>query len=266
MVHGKIDTEGLTFEPALADVEALNQKAFAAEFPITKLSYHAFCHLTDRYQLLNSGSALGRGVGPLLIASKPLSRQNLLSGPVAIPGKYTTANFLLSAAYPGLINKREMLFSEIEEAVLSGDAIAGLLIHENRFTYAERGLHKLMDLGDFWEGETGRPIPLGGIVVSRELPLPTRRMIDRVLRRSIEFAFTHPEESLAYVTDHAQAMDSVVMKKHIDLYVNEFTLDLGEEGRESVLFMLELAKEKGIISGYASDFGIWHPGEISDSE
>lgn len=247
MVHGRIDTEGLRFEEYLGDVEELNREAMEGHYDITKLSYHALGYLTDRYQLLHSGSALGRGVGPLLISRGPMSPEQIATASIAVPGRYTTAAFLLSLAYPGATDWREYLFSDIEDAVLSGEVDAGLLIHENRFTYAERGLHCLRDLGDYWEQATGQPIPLGGIVVRRDLPDATKQRIDRVLARSVAYAFEHPEHSLPYVKEHAQAMDATVMQRHIALYVNEFTQGLGEEGRSAVHHLLTMAADKGII-------------------
>jgi 1,4-dihydroxy-6-naphthoate synthase len=176
----------------MEDVEALNRRAFAGELDVTKLSYHAFAHLTDRYALLDAGSALGNNCGPLLIARQTMSEAEINQARIAIPGKMTTANFLLSLAYPNAGNKYETIFSDIEQAVLRGDADAGLIIHENRFTYAQKGLVKLLDLGEHWEFTTGLPIPLGGIVVRRDLPVEIQQKMNRVMRRSVEYAFAHP--------------------------------------------------------------------------
>lgn len=254
LVHGKVDTEGLVFQPVIEDVEALNRRAFAGDIAITKLSYHAFAHLTDRYILLDAGSALGNNCGPLLIAREPLTEAQINAGPIAIPGAMTTANFLLSLAYPAAQNKVETVFSDIEDAVLRGTAVAGLIIHENRFTYAQRGLVQLLDLGAYWETTTGLPIPLGGIVVSRSLPAETRQKINRTLRRSVEYAFAHPDDVMPYIRAHAQAMEDAVMRAHIDLYVTKFTVDLGETGRAAVEQMFRIAREKGIIPAYREDF------------
>lgn len=262
MVHGRIDTEGLAFDVRLGDVEELNRLAFAGILDVTKLSYHAFGHLTEAYALLNAGSALGRGVGPLLVTADAQLAQRFRArpqvpgenieamdsqAPIAIPGRYTTANYLLGLALPEHTNKTEVLFSDIEARVLSGEFTAGLLIHENRFTYHERGLHKLMDLGEFWEGSTGHAIPLGGIVIKRSLPADVQQTFDRVLARSVQYAFEHPEASAEYVAEHAQEMDPEVRRKHIDLYVNEHSLDLGPEGRAAVLGFLEQGRERGVI-------------------
>lgn len=247
LVHGKIDTEGLEFEPVLADVEALNQGAFAQRLDITKLSYHALGHVLDNYALLHSGSALGRNCGPLLIAREAIPQDQIAAKKIAIPGKYTTANFLFSIAFPDAKFKEERLFSDIENDVLSGRVDVGLIIHESRFTFQEKGLVQLMDLGEYWEQTTGLPIPLGGIALRRNLPIAIHQKVDRVLRRSVAYAQAHPESSLDYVRQHAQEMDTAVMYQHIGLYVNDFTLDLGEEGRGAVERLFGLARERALI-------------------
>ncbi|MCB0546969.1 MAG: 1,4-dihydroxy-6-naphthoate synthase [Phaeodactylibacter sp.] len=247
MIHGKIDTEGIDFLPVIADVEELNQQAFAKELDITKLSYHAFAFLFKNYALLDAGSALGNNVGPLLIAKAPMEKEAVRKARIAIPGKYTTANFLLSLAYPEAQNKEEMLFSDIEDAVLSGKADAGLIIHENRFTYQEKGLVKLRDLGEYWESTTHMPIPLGGIVASRTLPPTVLQAVNRIMARSVAFAMNHPEEPKPFVRQHAQEMDEEVMYKHINLYVNEYTRSLGIKGRQAVQRLFDIATAKGVI-------------------
>lgn len=253
LVHQKVDTEGLEFDVFLGDVEELNQKAFKSKLDITKLSYHAYAHLVNDYVLLNAGSALGRNCGPLLIAKNSIPKETIPKCSVAIPGKYTTANLLFSLAFPRVENKNEFLFSDIEPAVLNDEVDAGVIIHENRFTYADKGLVKLMDLGEYWEAETGHPIPLGGIVVKRDIDKNIQERIDRVLARSVAFALENPEQTQDYVSCHAQEMDKEVMYAHIGLYVNEFTKDLGEEGRSAVLFLLDKAKELGIIPNINKD-------------
>lgn len=254
LLHGKIDTEGLEFEPVMEDVEALNRRAFAGELAATKLSYHAFAHLTDRYALLDAGSALGNNCGPLLIARAPMAEAEINAARIAIPGKMTTANFLLSLAFPAAQNKCELIFSDIEKAVLNGETEAGLIIHENRFTYQQKGLIKILDLGEHWETSTGLPIPLGGIVVRRDLPPETQQKLNRVLRRSVEYAFAHPADVMPFVRQHAQEMDEGVMRAHIELYVTRHTLDLGLDGRAAVQQMFRIAREKGIIPDYREDF------------
>ncbi len=247
IAHGKIDTEGLEFDIVLADVEALNRMAFAGQLDVTKLSYHAFAWLTERYALLDAGSALGNNCGPLLIARAPMDWEDINHARIAIPGKYTTANFLLSLARPEASGKLEMLFSEIEEAVLDGRADAGLIIHENRFTYAQKGLHKIADLGEYWETLTGMPIPLGGIVIRRDLPVEVQQRFNRVMARSVAFALDHPQQTLPYVRAHAQEMDEAVMFQHIGLYVNDFTRNLGDMGRAAVQRLFDMAQERGVI-------------------
>ena len=237
LVHHKIDTEGLEFEVIFADVEQLNKWAFQRKLDITKLSYNAFTHCVHDYALLDSGSALGRNCGPLLI--KQPNTILTKESKIAIPGKYTTANMLLGIAYPEYQNKVELLFSEIENKVLEGRIDAGLIIHENRFTYQEKGLSKVKDLGEFWEEETGLPIPLGGIVVKRELPLSTQQKIERVLRKSVEYAFENPNSSADYVKFHAQEMGKEIADAHIALYVNNYSISLGEQGRKAVELLFE---------------------------
>jgi 1,4-dihydroxy-6-naphthoate synthase len=251
LIHHKIDTEGLDFEVFFDDVETLNQKAVKGELDITKLSFHAFAHVAEKYALLDSGSALGFGVGPLLICKneellKPGALENT-SLKVAIPGTLTTANFLLSIAYPELTNKVLTVFSDIENAVLTGAVDMGLIIHENRFTYAERGLHKIVDLGSFWENLTGCAIPLGGIVINRNLDAEIQQKVNRILRKSVEFAFANPKSGLSFIREHAQEMEESVMYKHIELYVNQYSLDLGVEGRKAIDILFDMAQQKGLI-------------------
>jgi 1,4-dihydroxy-6-naphthoate synthase len=253
LIHHKIDTEGLEFEVFYDDVETLNQKAFRGELDITKLSYHAFAYIANQYVLLDAGSALGYGVGPMLICkgdpeklnSQLITHNSQLT--IGIPGKYTTANFLLGLAFPNATNKVELVFSDIENAVLEGRVDVGLIIHENRFTYQDKGLKKIIDLGDYWEKETGCAIPLGGIVANRNLPLAIQHKINRVLRKSVEFAFANPKSGLDFIRQHAQEMSEEVMYKHIELYVNKYSVDLGEEGRKAIKLLFDTALDKGII-------------------
>jgi 1,4-dihydroxy-6-naphthoate synthase len=242
LVHHKIDTEGLDFEVVFADIEQLNKWVFQEKLDITKLSYNAFTHCVNHYALLDSGSALGSNCGPLLI-KKPNTILTQESK-IAIPGKYTTANMLLNFAFPNHQNKVEMLFSEIENKVLEVRVDAGLIIHENRFTFQEKGLEKVKDLGEFWQDETGLPIPLGGIVVKRKLPLATQQKIDRVLRKSVEYAFANPNSSADYVKFHAQEMEKKVLDEHIALYVNDYSVSLGVQGRRAVELLFEKSGRK----------------------
>lgn len=251
LIHHKIDTEGIDFEVFFDDVETLNQKAFRAELDITKLSFHAFAYVYRQYALLDSGSALGFGVGPVLICKNEdlLFNDNTLSAElkVGIPGKYTTANFLLGIAFPHLADKQEMIFSDIEDALLQEKIDLGLIIHENRFTYADKGLHKVIDLGAYWEQLTGCAIPLGGIVVNRNLTPVIQEKVNRLIRKSVEYAFENPKSGLDFIRTHAQEMSEEVMYKHIGLYVNKYTVNLGPEGRKAINVLFKMAQEKGII-------------------
>ncbi|SFA49533.1 1,4-dihydroxy-6-naphthoate synthase [Pedobacter suwonensis] len=254
LIHHKIDTEGLTFEVYYDDVETLNQKALRSELDITKLSFHAFAYVANQYALLDAGSALGFGVGPLLISKKQFEGPDdpQLQTPnnklkIGIPGKYTTANFLLGIAYPHLQNKQELVFSEIESALINEQIDLGLIIHENRFTYQDKGLTRIVDLGDYWEKLTGCAIPLGGIVINRNLDREVQLKVNRLIRQSVEFAFAHPKSAIDFIRQHAQAMEESVMYKHIELYVNKYSINLGEEGRKAVDTLFKLAQERGII-------------------
>lgn len=256
LVHKKIDTQGINFNYVLADVEALNKKAFESELAITKLSYHAFAYLTDKYSLLDSGSALGFNCGPLLISKNEFSLEEFSKQDrsIAIPGKYTTANFLLSIALPQMQNKIPTLFSDIENDVLSEKVDAGLIIHENRFTYEAKGLKKIIDLGEFWESLIQAPIPLGGIVVRNDINKATQQIVESLIRKSVEFAFANPNESKAFVAEHAQEMDEVVKQKHIDLYVNQYSISLGDLGRNAVNLLMNKALELGLIQTINKNF------------
>ena len=271
MIHHKIDTEGLDFDVFYDDVETLNQKAMRGELDITKLSYHAFAYVADKYVLMDAGSALGFGVGPLLISDVEISISDLEKGEIrngtseirnpliGIPGKYTTANFLLGTAFPNATNKVELVFSDIENAVLEGRVDIGLIIHENRFTYQDKGLKKIIDLGDYWEKETGCAIPLGGIVANRRLSLDTQYKINRVIRRSVEFAFENPKSGLEFIRSHAQEMSEEVMYKHIELYVNKYSVDLGAEGRKAIKLLFDKALENHIIPEVKEDIFLPEP-------
>lgn len=247
MVHGRIDTEGLNFEYCLADVEELNKRAFSADIDITKMSYHAYAYAARDYFILDSGSALGYRNGPLLISSKKKNLNGIESLSIAIPGIYTTANLLFSIAWPNATNKKEYLFSDIDRAILAGEVDAGLIIHETRFTYHKQGLHKLADMGEYWENLTGLPIPLGVIVARRNLPADVLLKVNRIVRRSLEHAYNDSFASFDFVSSNAREMDSTVMNSHIKLFVNEFSLDLGKQGKKAVRELFRIAFEKGII-------------------
>jgi len=278
LIHHKIDTEGLDFEVYYEDVETLNQKAFKGELDVTKLSYHAYAYAVEKYVLLTAGSALGFGVGPLLICKKPelaewlssigdrwsvaSDERSVVGGgksvdgerwQVGIPGRYTTANFLLGLAFPELTNKQEMVFSDIEQALLDERIDLGLIIHENRFTYQSKGLHKVVDLGDYWEKMTAAPIPLGGIVIKRQLPDAVKCRVDNVIRKSVEYAFANPKSGIEFIRSHAQEMSEEVMYKHIELYVNRFSVALGDEGKAAIRTLFNKAWELGLIPQTTND-------------
>lgn len=239
LINRKIDTEGVEFDLRLEDVETLNESAFQGKLDITKLSFNTLLQVTGEYKLLHAGSALGKNCGPLLIAMSQIPAGEIPQHSIAIPGVNTTANLLLGFAFPDAIRKTPMLFSEIEDAVLSGKTDIGLIIHENRFTYQQRGLLKIIDLGEYWEEQTGCPIPLGGIAIHKRLDTSLRQTIDRLIRQSVEYAFARYPQLPPFVTDHAQEMDEKVMRQHIDLYVNEYSLDLGEGGMHAIQIMAE---------------------------
>jgi len=247
LVHHKIDTEGFEFDVKLEDVETLNTLAQQNVLDISKLSFHAFGYVTHQYILLKSGSALGFNCGPLLIRNKSNNVPINENSRVAIPGKLTTANFLLSLAYPHLKNKKEFVFNEIENAVLTNQVDAGLIIHENRFTYQDKGLEKIIDLGEYWDALIHAPIPLGGIVMKRTFDEKIINKVSQLIKKSVEFAFSNPESCMSYVRQHAQEMSEEVMKKHIALYVNEFSVDLGKTGENAIEIMFNKAKEIGLL-------------------
>ena len=253
LVHGKVDTEGLEFDVKMADIEELNKKALADDIDITKISCFAFAHVSENYLLLNSGSALGRGNGPLLIARKKYAAGEIGELTIAIPGKMTTANFLFSIFYPEAKQKKELIFSEIENAILGRTADAGVIIHESRFTYQAKGLVKIADLGEKWEESTGYPIPLGGIAISKKLSREIQVKVDRVLRKSVEFALANPMSGIEFIRANARELDDDVIRKHISLYVNDFTVDLGIPGKNAMLAMFEKASKAGIINSVTAE-------------
>lgn len=244
LVHQKIDTEGFSFTPLLEDVQTLNQWAIEGKLPITKLSFGVYPLVKNNYKILNAGSALGKGVGPLLISNKEnIDSADLIPKTVAIPGENTTANLLFSTAYPEMKNKIYLRYDEIEEYVLSGKG-PGVIIHENRFTYQDRGLYKITDLGDFWEHKTGKSIPLGGIVIKNSIDEGVQKKVDHLIKKSIEYSFAQYPTLSNFITTNAQEMTEEVMRKHIDLYVNNFSLDLGEEGKDAIITLLNLQNEE----------------------
>ncbi|MEG0153606.1 MAG: 1,4-dihydroxy-6-naphthoate synthase, partial [Cellulosilyticaceae bacterium] len=240
MINSLVDTEGLTFNVEMADVEELNMRAAKGKYDICKLSYHAFFTIANKYIMLRSGSALGFNNGPLLVKKMGIKKELPNSSTIAIPGIHTTAALLLKTAYPQYYNLKPMLFSSIEDAILKGEVDAGVLIHEGRFTYREKGLELIIDLGEFWQNSFHQPIPLGGIAIKRELQEgeykdgQLAKKINRVLRKSIIYAYEHPLESKSFIMNNAQEITEQVQQKHINLFVNNFTLDIGEQGEKAV--------------------------------
>ena len=246
MVHNRIDTEGVQFCYQMSDVEELNKKAFSEEFDITKLSFHAFLHLQEKYQLLNSGAAFGERVGPLIICKKGFNNKDYSKMKIAIPGEFTTANLLLSLFAPETKERIPMLFSDIEDAVLNDEVDAGLVIHETRFTYKDRGLEKIIDLGEWWYNKTLLPIPLGGIAVRRSMDYDLKLKIDRILKRSVEFAMKNPNFSSNFIKENAQNGSDNITEKHISTYVNGYSISVGKHGKEAVDILLKEVSLKNV--------------------
>lgn len=234
LVNHKIDTGGIVFEPVLEDIQTLNNWATKEKLDITKLSFPAFFQNHDKYEMLNSGAALGKGVGPLLIAKKMVNIPDVTHSSIAIPGENTTANFLLSFAFPQAKNKLPFLFSEIEDAVLQEKVDLGVIIHENRFTYQQKGLIKVCDLGEIWEQRQKAPIPLACIAASKKINPDLQNKISGLIKKSVEYAFSNYPEITSYTKEHSQAMDENVMRQHIELYVNNYSVDLGQQGKEAI--------------------------------
>ncbi|MBI5741787.1 MAG: 1,4-dihydroxy-6-naphthoate synthase [Nitrospirae bacterium] len=279
LIHGKIDTGDLKFQEILLDVETLNQKALNTELDLTKISYHAFGYLREKYRLLRSGGALGRGCGPLVVTKHDYTMEELRGKKIAIPGRFTTAFLLLQLYDPAFARTGlkpaptlapgprppdpgprtlapvfiEMPFHKIMEAVANEKVDAGLIIHESRFTYPSYGLKQLIDLGKWWEEETVLPIPLGGIIAKRSLGDSTIEKIEGLIRQSVEFSFNNRSEPMEYIKQHSQELSDEVINQHIALYVNDYSLALGEEGDKAVLELLSRAEDAGIIPQTAAD-------------
>lgn len=247
LVHGKIPLDDLMFRVQLEDVETLNHLALEARLDVTKVSFHAFGFVRKEYVLLHSGSVLGKGCGPLLVASESMAPEEIEKEKIAIPGMYTTAHLLLKLYLGRDTQTIAMPFHQIIDAVKKGDCKAGIIIHEGRFTYQKYGLKRILDLGEWWENTTGLPIPLGGIVVRRTLGFDMVRRLERLVRESVVYAFSYPEEPRDYIRTHAQELDEVVIKQHIDLYVNSFSLELGVEGQRAVEHLFKLAEGQGLL-------------------
>ncbi|HBE43592.1 MAG TPA: 1,4-dihydroxy-6-naphthoate synthase [Bacteroidales bacterium] len=247
MVHGRIDTEELEFDYFLADVEDLNKRAFIGKTDITKMSCHAYAFAARDYLILDSGSAIGYKNGPLLIGRRKINYQEIITARIAIPGRYTTANLLFSLAWPEALNKTEYLFSDIADILIRDEADAGLIIHETRFTYHEKGLIMLADMGKFWEELTGSPIPLGLIAINRRIPPATAAKVNRIIKRSIEYALNYPAESYNFIKSNAREIKESVIESHIKLYVNDYSVSLGPEGRRAIEELLVRGRKTGVL-------------------
>jgi 1,4-dihydroxy-6-naphthoate synthase len=246
LVHGRVPCGGFSFGPRLEDVETLNRLALSGLLDVSKVSYHLLGHILKDYLLLRSGGALGRGCGPLLVARAPLDPGRLQGKKIALPGQYTTAALLLRLFDPSLVDLVYLPFEKIMGAVADGSVAAGVIIHESRFTFASLGLHQVIDLGQWWESETGHPIPLGGIAARRSLGRDTLLALEHGLTRSVAYAFDHPEDARPYIRAHSQEMSDQVCDAHIGLYVNDFSLGLGGEGEAAVRHLLGRAALAGI--------------------
>ena len=252
LVNKKINNR-FTFDVHISDVENLNNNALNNMYDITKISYHAYAFCSREYQVLDAGSALGYGNGPLVVSKRKIYPDELKDARIAIPGKYTTANLLLGIVFPDTINKKEYLFSDIEDVVLSDEVDAGLLIHENRFTYEKRGLKLILDLGKWWEQNINEPIPLGAIVIKRSLPDEVKNSVNDLIKNSLNVAYTNPDGTRNYIGQYAASLDEKVIKQHIDLYVNDFTLELGEKGKNAINVLYKKAGEAGVIPTVPAD-------------
>ena len=246
-VNGLIDTQGHQFKIRMADVEELNQSAMKQEADITKLSFAAFAHLADRYELLTSGAALGHQCGPLLVSKHNFKWEELPQLKIVIPGKFTTANLLLTMFAPDVKNKKELLFSDIENEVLTEKADAGLVIHESRFTYHLRGLKKIADLGELWEHKYKCPLPLGCIAVKKSLPPEVKMQLNKLMHDSVVYAMKNPKASAHFIGQHAQEMDISVQQQHISLYVNQWSKELGETGKMAIRKLLAEGEIAGLL-------------------
>ncbi|WP_018614127.1 1,4-dihydroxy-6-naphthoate synthase [Segetibacter koreensis] len=240
LVNKKIDTEDFDFEVLLEDVQTLNLWAINGKLDVSKISYGVLPLVLEKYSLLRSGGALGKGVGPLLISKDQNTLSSIEGSTIAIPGINTTAHMLFSYAFPKANKKQFLVFNEIEDAVLTGKADAGVIIHENRFTYQDRRLVKLMDLGELWEQRTKAPIPLGGIIVRKEFDGEVKQKLERLIRRSLEYSLKNYPVISDFVSRHSQEMSEDIMRKHIDLYVNDFSIDIGEKGKRAIKKLLEV--------------------------
>jgi 1,4-dihydroxy-6-naphthoate synthase len=255
LINKKINIKNYNFDLIIADVEELNKLSQKAETDISKMSFHNFFKVADNYQMLTSGAALGNNCGPLIISKRKIYPDELSDCRIAIPGESTTANLLMQIFFPTATNKHNYLFSDIEDVVLSGECDAGLVIHETRFTYMQRGLQLISDLGVMWENKFNLPIPLCGIAVKRSLPDNVKNDINKILRDSIEYAFANPGSAISFMKQNAVELKEEIIMKHVELYVNDFSIDLGDEGISAVKKLQELYNEaKSIIHNDVQTF------------
>lgn len=255
-LHAGLVPSPVPVREVLEDVQTLNDWALAGRLPITKISYRAYFEVMQDYVALRAGGALGRGVGPLIVSREPLADLN--GQVVASPGALTTAELLLRLVYPE-VQVKHMRYDEVMPAVNRGEVAAGLIIHESRFTYAQQGLQKQLDLGEWWEKQTGLPLPLGAILVRRDLASQLQQQLDQAVRASLEHAFAHPEAAMGYIRQHAVEMSDEVMRSHIDLYVNDFSLDVGTEGEQAVRELYKRAVEAGAVKACELPLFVSHP-------
>lgn len=256
IVNKRIDLKGFDFDIHMTDIEELNRLAMNGDTDITKISINAFASLSVSYQLLTSGSAIGHGVGPLVVSKRKIYPDEIAKTRIGIPGVNTTANLLFSIAFPNATDKHVFLFSDIEEAILSDAIDAGVIIHENRFTYEQKGLRKIIDLGEFWEQETALPIPLGGIAVKKSFPDSMKREVNSIIRSSVEYAMINPSASKAFVKHYAQALDDAIIRKHIELYVNNFSVNLGDDGKTAIIELYKRSYSVGFLNNLPEDIFI----------
>lgn len=246
LAAGRIDTGGVTYIHELQDIETLNQRALRAELEVTAVSIHAYAYLTETYALLPHGSSMGDRYGPRLVARSPLSRDSLTGKRIAVPGALTTAYLTLRLYLPDFIPV-QIPFDRIEDAVIAGDVEAGLLIHEGQLTFADRGLHLIADMGEWWFGETGLPLPLGGNAIRKDLGEDLCRTVSRHLRASIAYGLDHREEALDHAMQYARGLERSKADRFVGMYVNQWTLDYGDAGRRAVAELLARGAAAGII-------------------
>ncbi|CUU04186.1 1,4-dihydroxy-6-naphthoate synthase [Candidatus Thermokryptus mobilis] len=246
LVNGKVKSDGLKFVNVLSDIETLNRKAFEGVYDVTAISFHAYAYVSDRYVLLPSGSSMGLGYGPILVSKKEFEPRDLKNFLVGVPGTLTSA-FLILKIFEPEVKYKVIQFDKIIEAVLNDEVDAGLLIHEGQLTYSDSGLKKIIDFGNWWQRETGLPLPLGGNVVKKELGIELARKISNLLKESVRYAMENRDEALRYALKFARGMDEKLADKFVGMYVNELTLDCGEVGKKAIQLFLDIGYEKGLI-------------------